>query len=139
MVMLAGVHPRKSIITMRTRPRRHMGGKSVASCGSLVATAAALLVATAGAVLTPNDVPLSYDLPVAWVEGRSHQFDSAEDFASLYRHSVDHPAVYWAEVAGQFEWRGDPLDPRDGLKFNFDATKGPIFTEWFTGSTTNIA
>jgi len=86
-----------------------------------------------------EDVPLSYDLPASWAEGRVHQIGSGDDYRKLHQRSVDEPAAFWAQVADQFEWRGAPLDASSGLQFNFNRSNGPIYSQWFKGSATNLA
>jgi len=81
-----------------------------------------------------------YDLPEAWSSGdRGTHLESIEKYHEMYAQSVEDPAAFWAGIASQFEWRGAPLDAKDGLKYNFDRTKGDVYIEWFKGSTTNLA
>jgi len=73
------------------------------------------------------------------VEGRDHNLNSIDEYHSLYKESVENPAAFWASIASNFEWRGSPINEATALTYNFDRSKGKIFTEWFKGSTTNLA
>lgn len=45
-------------------------------------------------------------------------------------------AEFWGNIAKEFYWK-TPC-PGPFLQYNFDVTKGKIFTEWMKGATTNI-
>ena len=77
-------------------------------------------------------VPLAFEMPEAWVTGRPHNLASMADYHAKYQESVNDPDFFWRGVANQFEWRGAPLSTT-GLKYNFDKTKGKVFTEWCVG------
>jgi len=52
-----------------------------------------------------------------------------EEYRDKYAQSIDDPNAFWRGVASEFEWRGEPL-ATTGLKYNFDKTKGKVFSEW---------
>ena len=79
------------------------------------------------------------EVPDAWLRGRSHHLSSALEYESLHHHSITKPEEFWCSVAGEFDWRGEPLDPATCLDYNIDRTKGPVYIKWFAGSTTNLA
>eukprot|EP00457_Paulinella_chromatophora_P001748 gb/GEZN01001750.1/.p1 GENE.gb/GEZN01001750.1/~~gb/GEZN01001750.1/.p1 ORF type:complete len:892 (+),score=89.81 gb/GEZN01001750.1/:341-2677(+) len=61
-----------------------------------------------------------------------------QDYHKLYNESIKEPEKFWAHIAQRdFYWE-KPFDPKSVLEFNFDRTKGPIFTKWFKGGTTNL-
>uniref|UniRef100_A0A1D1YZF8 Acetyl-coenzyme A synthetase n=1 Tax=Anthurium amnicola TaxID=1678845 RepID=A0A1D1YZF8_9ARAE len=63
---------------------------------------------------------------------------SPEQYAALYRRSVEDPAGFWSEIAGgEFYWEkgwgGGPV-----VEQNLDVLRGAVKIEWFKGATTNI-
>lgn len=52
-----------------------------------------------------------------------------EDYHTMYKQSIEDPAAFWRQIAAKFEWCGEPL-AETGLKYNFDKTKGEVFSEW---------
>ena len=52
-----------------------------------------------------------------------------DDYHTMYKQSIEDPAAFWRQIAAKFEWRGEPL-AETGLKYNFDKTKGEVFSEW---------
>jgi hypothetical protein len=79
--------------------------------------------------LCSDQVPVAYDVPSAWVQGRPHALNSMEEYRDKYAQSIGDPNAFWRGVASEFEWRGEPL-ATTGLKYNFDKTKGKVFSEW---------
>lgn len=63
---------------------------------------------------------------------------SFEQYQELYKHSLENPQQFWGSIAKQFHWETE-ANPKDFFSYNFDVTKGPIFTKWMTGSSTNIS
>lgn len=61
-----------------------------------------------------------------------------EQYKELHKHSIDNPEEFWGEIAKQFYWE-TPIDIDKFFTYNFDFRKGPIFTKWFDGATTNIS
>lgn len=55
----------------------------------------------------------------------------------MYQKSIDKPDEFWGDIAKQFHWE-TPINYDKFHTFNFDITKGPIFTKWMDGATTNI-
>lgn len=55
----------------------------------------------------------------------------------MYQSSLNDPNKFWGEIAKQFYW-DTPTDYDNFFKYNFDITKGPIFTKVMNGATTNI-
>lgn len=62
---------------------------------------------------------------------------SLEQYQDMHQQSVDNPEEFWGEIAEQFHWE-TPIDDDQFFTFNFDITKGPIFTRWLDGATTNV-
>lgn len=56
----------------------------------------------------------------------------------MYRKSLDNPEEFWGEIAKQFYWE-TPANHDRFFDYNFDVTKGPIFTKWLDGATTNVS
>ena len=81
----------------------------------------------------------SYAVPDAWLSRPNKNLTDIAEYQAKYAESIANPAAFWRDVASDFEWRGAKLDPEGGLKYNFDRSQGPIFIEWFKGSTTNLA
>ena len=66
----------------------------------------------------------------AWVSGR-------DAYDKLYRHSVEQPEAFWAEVAEQqVTWfkKWDKV-----MDYNFDIKKGPIYVKFFEGGKLNVS
>jgi len=93
---------------------------------------------SASTSLMSTDISSEYDLPAAWLEQRPHNLNDITEYDRLYKKSVEDPGGFWADIAQQFEWRGEPIKA-DGLKFNFKRSEGEVYSEWFKGSTTNLA
>uniref|UniRef100_A0AAR5PZF4 acetate--CoA ligase n=1 Tax=Dendroctonus ponderosae TaxID=77166 RepID=A0AAR5PZF4_DENPD len=64
--------------------------------------------------------------------------NSFSQYEQMYKKSLDNPEEFWGEIAKQFYWES-PIDSNRFFRFNFDLTKGPIFTKWLDGATTNIS
>lgn len=62
---------------------------------------------------------------------------SFEQYQELYKQSIENPQGFWCNVARQFHWE-TAASAENYLSYNFDISKGPIFTKWLEGSTTNI-
>lgn len=58
-------------------------------------------------------------------------------YKQMHQKSLDNPEEFWGEIAKQFHWE-TPIDYSRFFRYNFDITKGPIFTKWMDGATTNI-
>lgn len=65
--------------------------------------------------------------------------NSTEEYRELYQRSIDDPEAFWGEIAKEFYWETTPDDVDRFFAYNFDVTKGPIFTKWFDGATTNVS
>jgi acetyl-CoA synthetase len=83
-------------------------------------------------------VPDKVAIPKDWSSHKNH-LSSIEEYQSMYKSSVDDPVGFWRKIAASFVWRGGESLDQTGLNFNFDRRKGPIFIEWFKGSSTNLA
>lgn len=55
----------------------------------------------------------------------------------MYLASLNNPESFWGDIAKEFHWE-NPINYDNFFKYNFDVTKGPIFTKWMNGATTNI-
>ena len=86
-----------------------------------------------------SDISESYAVPDAWLSRPLKNLANLREYKAKYAASIEHPAAFWSSVASEYEWRGNQLDPEEGLKYNFDRSQGPIFIEWFKGSRTNLA
>nr|BAC30971.1 unnamed protein product [Mus musculus] len=67
---------------------------------------------------------------------RSAHVPSLQRYRELHRRSVEEPREFWGNIAKEFYWK--TACPGPFLQYNFDVTKGKIFTEWMKGATTNI-
>ena len=56
----------------------------------------------------------------------------------MYSESITDPSTFWSAIASEFHWK-EPWDPANIVQGNFDTTKGPISTSFFSGAKTNIA
>ncbi|XP_020581336.1 acetyl-coenzyme A synthetase, chloroplastic/glyoxysomal [Phalaenopsis equestris] len=61
---------------------------------------------------------------------------SPEQYAEMYKRSIEDPAGFWSEIASQFYWK-KKWDPKV-FSENLDARKGIVKIEWFIGGITNI-
>ena len=64
---------------------------------------------------------------------------SMTQYHEMYEKSIETPDEFWSRIANQFHWETSPVLPSTIFRYNFDITKGPIFTKWFDGATTNIS
>lgn len=62
---------------------------------------------------------------------------SMDQYRKLHKESLENPEGFWGDVAKQFHWEDPPL-PNKFFSYNFDIRKGPIYTKWMDGATTNI-
>lgn len=62
---------------------------------------------------------------------------SFAQYKQMYRDSLDNSEGFWKEIAQQFHWE-TPFEQKNFFRYNFDITKGPIFTKLMNGATTNI-
>ncbi|KAK9881623.1 hypothetical protein WA026_016493 [Henosepilachna vigintioctopunctata] len=69
---------------------------------------------------------------------RNCHVNSITQYTQMYRKSIEHPEEFWGDIAQHFYWQ-KPIDPERFFNYNFDVTKGPIFTKWLDGATTNIS
>lgn len=58
-------------------------------------------------------------------------------YKDMHKKSLEKPAEFWGDIARQFHWEIPP-DHNKFFSYNFDIRKGPIFTKWMDGATTNI-
>lgn len=58
-------------------------------------------------------------------------------YREMHKKSLEKPAEFWGEIARQFHWEIPP-DANKFVNYNFDTRKGPVFTKWMDGATTNI-
>ena len=56
----------------------------------------------------------------------------------MYQESITDPSTFWSAIASEFYWK-EQWDPANIIQGNFDTTKGPISTSFFSGAKTNIA
>ena len=56
----------------------------------------------------------------------------------MYKESITDPSAFWSAIASEFYWKKE-WDPANIVQGNFDTTKGPISTSFFSGAQTNIA
>lgn len=63
---------------------------------------------------------------------------SFEQYEELYKKSIDDPQLFWGEIAKQFHWESE-ANPDEFFSYNFDARKGPIYTKWMNGASTNLS
>lgn len=58
-------------------------------------------------------------------------------YNQMYQSSLSDPNKFWGDIAKQFHWE-TPIDYDNFFNYNFDITKGPIFTKVMNEATTNI-
>lgn len=63
---------------------------------------------------------------------------SFEQYQEMYKKSIEDPQSFWATIAKQFHWETES-NPNDFFSYNFDNRKGPIFTKWMSGASTNLS
>ncbi|CAG9857907.1 unnamed protein product [Phyllotreta striolata] len=68
---------------------------------------------------------------------RQAHVSSVEQYKEMYEKSIDRPEEFWGEIAKEFYWE-TPISRDKFFRYNFDITKGPIFTKWMDGATTNV-
>ncbi|KAI4470965.1 acetyl-coenzyme a synthetase [Holotrichia oblita] len=62
---------------------------------------------------------------------------SFAEYKEMHNKSIDNPEEFWGDIASQFYWE-TPFKYDKFFRYNFDVRKGPIYTKWFDGATTNI-
>ncbi|CAM6025844.1 unnamed protein product [Sphagnum balticum] len=64
---------------------------------------------------------------------------SREQYAAMYRRSVENPDGFWADIASHFYWK-TKWQSEDGKihSANMDVRNGQVAIEWFKGGKTNI-
>lgn len=72
------------------------------------------------------------------VLAKNSYISSFAQYCEMYQQSIDNPEEFWGEIAKQFYWE-TPIDINKFFRYNFDITKGPIYTKWLDGATTNIS
>lgn len=75
-------------------------------------------------------------LPNAAFAKNAH-VSSMIQYKEMYKQSIDNPEEFWGDIAKQFYWETQP-NPDKFFTYNFDIRKGPIFSKWLDGATTNI-
>ena len=60
-----------------------------------------------------------------------------EQYRKMYARSVDDPASFWSEVAGQFYWK-EPPQKDSFLEYNFDPNVDAVKIRWMQGAVTNV-
>ncbi|XP_002980429.2 acetyl-coenzyme A synthetase, chloroplastic/glyoxysomal [Selaginella moellendorffii] len=68
---------------------------------------------------------------------KSALLSSREQYAALYKNSVDDPDGFWSHTASQFFWKSKWEESKAHTE-NLDVRKGEIRVEWFKGGCTNI-
>lgn len=63
---------------------------------------------------------------------------SFEQYQELYKKSIEDPQSFWGDIAKQFHWETE-ANPKEFFSYNFDIRKGPIFTKWMAGASTNLS
>lgn len=76
-------------------------------------------------------------LPDAAVSKNSH-VPTFHHYKELYQRSIDNPEEFWSEIAKEFHWE-ELANVDRFFVYNFDIRKGPIYTKWLDGATTNIS
>lgn len=69
---------------------------------------------------------------------KSCYVSSLSQFEQMHQKSINNPSEFWGEIADNFFWK-KPIDFENFHRFNFDIRKGPVFTKWLDGATTNIS
>lgn len=83
----------------------------------------------------PSEKSIYYPDPTI---ARNAYVSTFNQYKELYQRSLDNPEEFWGEIAKQFHWE-TPANHDRFFDYNFDVTKGPIFTKWLDGATTNIS
>lgn len=64
------------------------------------------------------------------------QLNSMPGYQKMYARSVQEPNEFWIDAAKDLYFR---KRTRTGLEYNLDVRKGPIYTRFMDGSTSNIS
>lgn len=76
-------------------------------------------------------------LPDTSVSKNSH-VPTFHHYKELYQRSIDNPEEFWSEIAKDFHWE-TPANVDRFFVYNFDIRKGPVYTKWLDGATTNVS
>lgn len=83
-----------------------------------------------------HDVCSRVFTPPEDIQQRAH-CSSMEQYRKMYARSVDDPASFWSEVAGQFYWK-EPPQKDSFLEYNFDPNVDAVKIRWMQGAVTNV-
>jgi acetyl-CoA synthetase len=61
-----------------------------------------------------------------------------DEYRAKYKKSVDEPEGFWKEIAAQFYFKSHQPENKPFFEYNFNVTKGPIYTRFMEGAKTNI-
>ena len=67
---------------------------------------------------------------------RGAHLRSLSDYRQAYDRSMREADQFWLEIAKELHFKNFS---GQGLEFNFDMRKGPVYTRFLSGSTTNIS
>lgn len=76
-------------------------------------------------------------LPNKSIAKNAH-ISSFVQYQEMYQRSIDNPEEFWGDIAKQFHWE-TPININKFFSYNFDTKKGPIYSKWMDGATTNIS
>lgn len=63
--------------------------------------------------------------------------NTLEEYRRLYKMSIEDPSKFWLKMSKNYYWKKPPtLD--SFIDYNFDITKGPVYTRWMEGAKTNM-
>lgn len=83
----------------------------------------------------PSERSIYEPHPVVFKNAHCFSFEQYQD---MHQHSIDNPEEFWGKIAQQFYWK-TPFNLNTFFDFNFDVAKGPIYTKWLEGATTNVS
>lgn len=87
------------------------------------------------AIAEDNGEPGSVFYPSDEFKENAH-VSSMDMYKRMYKHSIEEPEEFWAEIAKEFFFKKQPTGKF--LEYNFDINRGPIETRWMAGALTNV-
>lgn len=77
----------------------------------------------------------SVAIPAAFLERSPGHVKDMDEYRSMHKRSLEDPSGFWGDIASEFHWetKWDTV-----VEANFAASKGTIFSKWFSGGKTNV-
>jgi len=72
------------------------------------------------------------------LEYRSAYVSGLSEYLSLYKESIQDPSTFWLKMSSPLFFKSPPVE-KPIFQYNFDKSKGPIYTRFMANATTNVS